>query len=38
MLKESGYTSLIIQFITGVIDIWGLTIKVLKIKIYLEIY
>lgn len=28
MLKESGYTSLIIQFITGVIDIWGLTIKV----------
>jgi bacteriorhodopsin len=28
MLKESGYISLIIQFITGLIDIWGLNIKV----------
>jgi bacteriorhodopsin len=28
MLQQSGYISLIIQFITGLIDIWGLQIKV----------
>jgi len=28
MLQQSGYISLIIQFITGLIDIWGLHIKV----------
>lgn len=28
MLQQSGYISLIIQFITGLVDIWGLHIKV----------
>ena len=28
MLQYSGYISLGLQFITGVIDIWGLNIKV----------
>ena len=38
MLYESAYFSLIIQFLTGVIDAWGLKIKVPKEKKFLEIY
>jgi bacteriorhodopsin len=33
MLRESAYASLIIQFVTGIIDIYGLSIKVPKDKL-----
>ncbi len=28
MIEQSAYASLIIQFVTGIVDVYGLTIKV----------